>query len=187
MSLQEHRRNSEIRAARVRLIDAEGEMMGIHTKPEAQQMAEELGLDLVEIQPTADPPVCRIMDYGKFRFDQQKKANLAKKKQKIIEIKEVQFRPVIDQHDYHTKLDHVRAFLDEGNKVRLVVRLKGRERSNPELGRSMIQRLMADLQAVAQFDARGTGGREDTAQMMVLASPTLKTGAKPKGEAAPAA
>ena len=179
MSLQEHRRNNEIRVPNVRLIDVNGEMQGVVSKIEAQRMAEDNRLDLVEIQPNSEPPVCRIMDYGKFKYEQQKKGAVAKKHQKQIETKEIQFRPVIDVHDYHTKLKHVKDFLAGGDKVRLVVRMKGRERSNPELGRSLMERLLADLGPVAQFDNNTL--RMQEGQFMVLATPLpLKPGHKVK-------
>ena len=177
MSLQEHRRNQDIRAPQLRLIDQDGEMKGIVNRAEALRMAEENELDLVEIQPNGDPPVCRIMDYGKFRYELQKKQNVAKKHQKQIETKEIQFRPVIDQHDYNTKLEHVRQFLEEGNKVRLVVRMKGRERNNPELGQALINRLTTDLSEQAQFEK---GARMAEGMMMVVA-PLPKQTHKPHG------
>ena len=178
MSSQEHRRNDEIRAPQIRLIDIDGDMKGVISRAEALRLAEESELDLVEIQPNAEPPVCRIMDYGKFRYEQQKKQATAKKHQKQVETKEIQFRPVIDQHDYNTKLDHVRQFLDEGNKVRLVVRSKGR--TNPELSQALLNRLIADLEPVAQFEKSAKSEIPSMVQFMLLASPLPKKVNKPK-------
>ena len=178
MSSQEHRRNDEIRAPQIRLIDIDGDMKGVISRAEALRLAEESELDLVEIQPNAEPPVCRIMDYGKFRYEQQKKQATAKKHQKQVETKEIQFRPVIDQHDYNTKLDHVRQFLDEGNKVRLVVRSKGR--TNPELSQALLNRLIADLESVAQFEKSAKSEIPSMVQFMLLASPLPKKVNKPK-------
>ncbi|HEX2618138.1 MAG TPA: translation initiation factor IF-3, partial [Flavobacteriales bacterium] len=119
-----NRRNHEIRVPRVRVIGVEGEQVGILSRDEALRMAEEAELDLVEIQPNADPPVCRIMDFGKFKFEAQKKAHAAKKKQKQIEIKELKFRPTTDDADYHIKVRNLKRFLAEGDKVKIVIRFK---------------------------------------------------------------
>ncbi len=140
-----NRRNDDIRVPRVRVIDAEGEQAGILTRAQALAMAEEAGMDLVEIQPNADPPVCRIMDYGKYKFELQKKANAAKKKQKQVEIKEVKFRPNTDEGDYQIKLRNMRRFLEEGDKVKVTVRFRGREMSHQELGLAKTQRIEQDL------------------------------------------
>lgn len=169
MSLHAHRLNSDIKAPQIRLIDADGEMVGVVKRQEAMLLAEEHELDLVEIQPNAEPPVCRIMDYGKFRYEQEKKANEAKKKQKQSDTKEIQFRPVIDDHDYQTKINHIKEFLDDGHKVRVVVRMKGRERMNSELGRNMAQRLTNDLNEFAQMDDKAT--KTQDGQYLIMAYP----------------
>lgn len=117
---------------RVRVIGSDGEMVGVLSRDEALAKAEEEGLDLVEIQPQADPPVCKIMDFGKFKFEQQKKANEAKKKTKQVEIKELKFRPVTDEGDYQIKLRNMRRFLEEGDKVKVNIRFRGREMSHQE-------------------------------------------------------
>ena len=127
------------------MIGIDGEMVGVLSRDEALALAEESGVDLVEIQPTADPPVCRIMDYGKYKFDLQKKANAAKKKQKIVEIKELKFRPTTDDGDYAIKLRNLRRFLEEGDKLKVNIRFRGREMSHQELGREMAARIEADL------------------------------------------
>jgi translation initiation factor IF-3 len=134
-----------IRAAEVRLIDSEGKQVGIVPIQQAQEMAREKDLDLVEISPTANPPVCKIMDYGKFIFQQKKKQSEAKKKQKVIVVKEVQFRPRIDEHDFDFKKNHVIRFLEHGDKVKASVRFRGREMTHMELGRAVIDRLLTEI------------------------------------------
>lgn len=169
MSLQEHRLNEQIKAPIIRLIDSQGETQGVVKRNEALILAEEEQLDLVEIQPNAEPPVCRIMDYGKFKYEMQKKAQAAKRTQKQSETKEIQFRPVTDDHDYQTKVNHVRNFLKDGHKVRLVIKMRGRERSNFELGQTMAVRLRQDLCDVALFDDKP--GRSQDGQILILAQP----------------
>ena len=134
-----------IRAAEVRLIDSEGKQVGIVPLQQAQDMAREKDLDLVEISATATPPVCKIMDYGKYIFQQKKKQSEAKKKQKVIVVKEVQFRPRIDEHDFDFKKNHVIRFLEHGDKVKASVRFRGREMTHMELGRAVIDRLLAEI------------------------------------------
>src|SRR3546814_11699864 len=129
-------------------------MVGVRSREEALQLAEEAGLDLVEIQPNADPPVCKIMDFGKFRFDQQKKANEAKKKTKQVEIKEIKFRPVTDEGDYQIKLRKMRAFLEVGDKLTVNIRLRGREMSHQALGRELAARIEADPGEHIVIDSR---------------------------------
>lgn len=129
----------------MRVIGSDGEMIGVLSRDEALRMAEEEGLDLVEIQPNADPPVCRIMDFGKFKFEAQKKAHAAKKKQKQVEIKELKFRPVTDVGDYQIKMRNLRRFLEEGDKVKITIRFRGREMSHQELGRAMVDKITAEI------------------------------------------
>lgn len=143
--------NRGIRAPEIRVIDDEGEQLGILTPQEALRIAEERGLDLVEVAPTARPPVCRIMDYGKYLYQQSKKAHEAKKHQKIIQVKEVKFRPKIDQHDFEFKRNHVIRFLKEENKVKATVMFRGREVTHAEIGHEILNRLreeVADLSEV---------------------------------------
>ncbi|KAB2899142.1 MAG: translation initiation factor IF-3 [Dokdonella sp.] len=140
-----NRRNHEIRVPRVRVIGPEGEQVGILSRDEALSMAQDAGLDLVEIQPNGDPPVCRIMDFGKFKFEAQKKAHAAKKKQKQVEIKELKFRPVTDVGDYQIKMRNLRRFLEEGDKVKITIRFRGREMSHQELGRAMVDKITAEI------------------------------------------
>ncbi len=129
----------------VRLIDDEGEQHGIVPIEEAQTMADEVGLDLVEVAPNADPPVCKLMDYGKFKYNAQKKASEARKRQKTIDVKEVKMRPGIDQHDYDVKMRSIVKFLDEGDKVKLTLRFRGREMVHQEIVRRVLQRVCDDL------------------------------------------
>lgn len=129
----------------MRLIDAGGENLGIVRIQEAMQLAEEAELDLVEIVPTADPPVCRVMDFGKFKFELSKKANLAKKKQKQVHIKEVKFRPGTDEGDYQIKLRNLRRFLEDGDKTKVTIRFRGREMRHMDLGAKLLDRIELDL------------------------------------------
>ena len=138
-----------IRRPEVRVINPDGQQLGIYPIRQALTIAQELGLDLVEINPKADPPVCRIMDFGKFKYEQKKQANIAKKKQKTIEIKEVKMRPKTDTHDFATKLKHVRRFIEEGNKARLTIRFRGRELAHPEVAKARFDQIIADMADVA--------------------------------------
>ncbi|HRQ64338.1 MAG TPA: translation initiation factor IF-3 [Xanthomonadaceae bacterium] len=165
------RRNEEIRAFKVRVIDAEGEQAGILSRDEALNMAAEAGMDLVEIQPNADPPVCRIMDFGKFKFEQQKKLQAAKKKQKQVEIKELKFRPTTDDGDYQIKLRNMRRFIEEGDKVKVTVRFRGREMAHTELGLAMTQRIEADLGDEVTIESRP---RLEGRQMVMMIAPKKK-------------
>jgi translation initiation factor IF-3 len=146
-------------------------MVGVLSRDEALALAEESGMDLVEIQPTADPPVCRIMDYGKFKFEAQKKANAAKKKQKIVEIKELKFRPTTDDGDYNIKLRNLRRFLEEGDKVKVNIRFKGREMAHQELGMQMAQRIEKDLADEVVIEQRP---RLEGRQMIMMVAPKRK-------------
>ena len=156
---------------RVRVIGADGEMVGVLTRDEALRLAEESGMDLVEIQPNAEPPVCRVMDFGKFKFEQQKKAAAAKKKQKQVEIKELKFRPTTDVGDYAIKLRNIRRFLEEGDKVKINIRFKGREMAHQELGLAMAQKIEADLADEVVVEQRP---RLEGRQMVMMLSPKKK-------------
>ena len=153
------------------MIGADGEMVGVLSRDEALALAEESGMDLVEIQPNQDPPVCRVMDYGKFRFELQKKAAAAKKKQKVVEIKEVKFRPTTDSGDYNIKLRNVRRFLEDGDKVKINVRFKGREMSHQELGIGMTKRIETDLAEESTIESRP---RLEGRQMIMMIAPKKK-------------
>ncbi|WP_068615573.1 MULTISPECIES: translation initiation factor IF-3 [Paenibacillus] len=137
--------NDEIRAKEVRLVGAEGEQIGIKPIREALQMAIDLNLDLVNVAPTAKPPVCRIMDYGKFRYETQKKEKEARKNQKIVDIKEVWFRANIEEHDYQTKLRNVIKFLKDGDKVKCSVRFRGREITHADIGKKILDRVKEEV------------------------------------------
>ena len=153
---------------KVRVIGSDGEMIGVLSRDEALNMAEEEGLDLVEIQPNADPPVCKIMDFGKFKFELQKKANEAKKKTRQVEIKEVKFRPVTDEGDYQIKLRKMREFLEEGDKIKVNIRFRGREMSHQELGREMAARIEGDLGENIVIESRP---RLEGRQMVMMIAP----------------
>jgi len=136
----------------LRVIDAEGNQAGVLTRFEALQMAEAAGMDLVEISPTADPPVCKVMDFGKFLFEQNKKAHAAKRNQKQIQLKEVKFRPGTEEGDYQVKLRNLIRFLTEGDKAKIVLRFRGREMAHQEIGRELLTRVQQDLAQVGQVE-----------------------------------
>ncbi len=144
--------NEEITAPTVRLVGPDGEMIGIVSAREAQAKATEYGLDLIEISPNAEPPVCKVMDHGKFKYELQKRLNEARKKQKVIEIKEIKMRPGIDSHDYEVKMRSVRRFLDEGDKVKMTIRFRGREMAHMDLGAKVLDRIRADIDAIAKIE-----------------------------------
>lgn len=146
------RANEDIQADPVRLVDADGEMVGVIGLQEAIDMAMEVGLDLVEVSPNADPPVCKILDYGKFKYEAQKKANEARKKQKVIEVKEIKMRPGIDDHDYEVKMKAVRRFLDEGDKVKMTIRFRGREMAHQDLGLKVLERVREEVGEIAKVE-----------------------------------
>jgi translation initiation factor IF-3 len=139
------RTNERIRAREVRVIDEDGQMIGVMAPQQALSIARERGYDLVEIAPQADPPVCRIIDFGKYLYEQKKKAHEARKKQVVIEVKEIKFRPATDQHDYNFKMKHAQEILKSGDKVKATVRFRGREITHKELGYQLLERLIADL------------------------------------------
>ncbi|HYM35242.1 MAG TPA: translation initiation factor IF-3 [Steroidobacteraceae bacterium] len=146
------RRNEEINSPQLRVIDADGNQVGIVPRIQALQMAEAAGLDLVEISPTADPPVCRVMDFGKFLFEANKKAHAAKRKQKQIQIKEIKFRPGTEEGDYQVKLRSLIRFLTEGDKAKITLRFRGRELAHQEIGRDLLTRIQNDLAQVGQVE-----------------------------------
>ncbi|WP_041785368.1 translation initiation factor IF-3 [Rhodospirillum centenum] len=144
--------NREINVRSVRLIDQNGDMVGVVSLRDALIAAEEAGLDLVEVSPNADPPVCKILDYGKFKYEAQKKANEARKKQKIIEVKEVKLRPNIDDHDYDIKMRNMRRFLEEGDKVKVTMRFRGREMAHQDLGMVILVKVRDTLEDLAKVE-----------------------------------
>ena len=145
--------NGAIRALKVRCIDPEGEQLGVIETIEAIRKAEDFGLDLVEVQPNADPPVCKILDYGKFKYEAQKRANEARKKQKFIEIKEIELRPNIDEHDYQVKMRNVQKFLHAGDKVKVTLRFRGREMAHQEIGANVLTRVREETDEFAKVEA----------------------------------
>jgi len=159
--------NRDIRAREVQLIDSEGTNRGVTEILAAQALADEAGLDLVEIVPNAVPPVCKILDYGKFRFLEQKKAAEARKKQKIVEVKEIKLRPGIDSHDYDTKMKAVRRFFDEGDKVKVTLRFRGREMAHQDIGYKLLERVKLETLGIAKVEAEPS--MEGRQMIMVLA------------------
>lgn len=160
--------NDEIRVPQVRLIDQHGEMMGVMTAREALIRAYDVGLDLVEISPNAVPPVCKILDYGKYKYEQQKKANEARKKQKVVELKEIKVRPNIDDHDYDVKMRQMKTFISEGDKVKVTLRFRGREMAHQDLGVKVLDRIrteLAETTKVEQFP------RLENRQMIMVLAP----------------
>ncbi len=144
--------NEQIEAEKVRVVNADGEMVGVISKEEGIEIAFEAGLDLVEVSPNADPPVCKVLDYGKYKYEAQKKANEARKKQKTIDIKEIKMRPGIDEHDYQVKMRSVRRFLDEGDKVKMTIRFRGREMAHQELGMKVLDRVREEVDELAKVE-----------------------------------
>jgi len=148
----ELRVNDEIRVSKVRLVDNESEQIGIVDIDVALQTAEDRGLDLVEVAPQANPPVVKIMDYGKYLYEQKKKEKEAKKKQHTIEVKEIRFRPQIEEHDFQTKLNHIRKFLEDGDKIKVTVFFRGREMDYKEFGEELLDRVVEETSDIAQVD-----------------------------------
>jgi len=163
--------NDEITASTVRLIGQDGEQAGVVGTTEAKQMAYDAGLDLVEISPNAEPPVCRIMNYGKYRFEQNKKQQLAKKKQKQIQVKEIKFRPGTGISDYQVKLRNLIRFLEDGDKTKITVRFRGRERAHRELGMDLLKRVEKDLEELATVEQYP---KMEGRQMVMVLAPKKK-------------
>jgi len=160
--------NEDIRSPQVRLIDEEGEMQGVMTAREAIQKAYAVGLDLLEISPNADPPVVKILDFGKFKYEQQKKRNEAKKKQKVIEIKEIKVRPNIDENDYQVKMRAMKSFIDEGDKVKVTLRFRGREMAHQDIGIRVLERIRAELDPLTKVEQMP---KMENRQMVMVLSP----------------
>jgi translation initiation factor IF-3 len=174
--------NERIRAREVRVIGDEGEQIGIMPPFEALKMAREKNLDLVEISPTAQPPVCRIMDYGKFLYQNEKREREAKKKQKTITVKEVKFRINVDDHDYDTKKNHVLRFLDEGDKVKATIFFRGREMTRQSLGRGILERLIKDVEHKGLVEFRP---RQEGNTLHLILAPKKEAGGGAKERPAP--
>ena len=160
--------NEEINVPRVRLVDQNGAMVGVVSKSEAMVLAANAGLDLVEVAAAADPPVCKILDYGKFKYEEQKKKNEARKKQKVIEVKEIKLRPGIDDHDYDVKMRSMVKFIEEGDKVKVTMRFRGRELAHQDLGMNVLMRVRDDLEDSAKVEQMP---RMEGRQMTMVLSP----------------
>ena len=163
--------NDRIRAPEIRLIGAEGENHGVVTPRRAMELAEEAGLDLVEISPNAAPPVCKIMDFGKFKYETQKREAEARKKQKTIEIKEVKFRPNTDIHDYGVKMRNVVKFLENGDKGKVTLRFRGREMAHQHLGRELLERVAEDVKELGKIENMP---KMEGRQMVMMIGPTTR-------------
>ena len=162
------RYNQMIQSDKVRVIDENGENLGVMYTREAIEQAAEVGLDLVEVSPNADPPVCKFLDVGKFRYEAQKKANLARKTQKTQDIKEIKMRPNIDDHDYDVKMRNVQRFIEDGDKVKVTLRFRGRELSHQQLGMNLLKRVQDDVIEIAKVEAYP---RMEGRQMLMVLSP----------------
>ncbi|MBC6437615.1 MAG: translation initiation factor IF-3 [Rhodobacteraceae bacterium] len=160
--------NDRIRAPEIRLIGAEGENVGVVSPVRGVELAQHVGLDLVEISPNADPPVCKIMDFGKFKYEQQKRESESRKKQKTIEVKEVKFRPNTDTHDYDVKMRNVTRFLESSDKVKVTLRFRGREMAHQNLGRDLLERVAADVEGLGKVENMP---KMEGRQMVMVISP----------------
>nr|WP_254655711.1 translation initiation factor IF-3 [Roseovarius nubinhibens] len=152
-------------------MGADGENVGVVTPTRAMEMAEEAGLDLVEISPNANPPVCKIMDFGKYKYEQQKRESEARKKQKVIEVKEIKFRPNTDTHDYEVKMRSVMKFLENGDKVKITMRFRGREMAHQDLGRQLLQRVSGDIEGVGKVENMP---KMEGRQMIMIIAPAAR-------------
>ncbi|AAV90530.1 translation initiation factor IF-3 [Zymomonas mobilis subsp. mobilis ZM4 = ATCC 31821] len=168
MPMSGPRYNEFIQSPRVRVIDENGENLGVMYTRQAMEQAQEVGLDLVEVSPNADPPVAKFLDVGKYKYEAQKKANLARKTQKTQEIKEIKLRPNIDQHDYDTKMKKIVQFLEDGDKVKVTLRFRGREMAHGQLGMQVMQRVQADTQEIAKVEQHP---RMEGRQMLMVVAP----------------
>jgi translation initiation factor IF-3 len=166
---EDYRINEQIDVPEVRLIDDAGEMLGVVSLRDAQARADDLGLDLVEVSPTAQPPVCKILDYGKFKYEAQKKANAARKKQRVIDVKEIKMRPSIDDNDYNIKMRKIFSFLEEGDKVKVTMRFRGRELAHQDIAMRVLTRVrdqVGELAKIEQFP------RMEGRQMVMVMAPS---------------
>ena len=160
--------NREIKAKEVRLINYNGENAGVVSLAEALKIAQEVGFDLIEISPQVTPPVCKVLDYGKYKYEMQKKKNEAKKNQKVVSIKELKLRPMIDTHDYEVKVKQAKKFLAQGDKVKFTMRYKGREMSANDLGKEILNKLLEDLDGLCKVDS---APKMEGKQMFMIVSP----------------
>ncbi len=160
--------NDEITAKEVRLVDAEGEMKGVVSLSDAIELAEESGLDLVEVSPNADPPVCKILDYGKYKYEQQKKANQARKKQKTVDVKEVKMSPRIEKNDYEVKMRNAKKFLENGDKVKVSMRFRGREMAHQDIGRELFDKMIEEFGELITIELKP---KFEGRQMIMIVAP----------------
>jgi translation initiation factor IF-3 len=160
--------NDRIVAEKIRLVDHEGEMRGVVSVEEGLALADEVGLDLVEVSPNADPPVCKILDYGKYKYEQQKKASEARKKQKTVDVKEVKIRPTTEEHDYNVKMRNARRFLEAGDKVKVSMRFRGREMAHQDVGMDMMKRLFGDVEDLGKLELEP---KMEGRQMLMVIAP----------------
>ncbi|MFQ5574554.1 MAG: translation initiation factor IF-3 [Terriglobia bacterium] len=174
---QRTRVNDVIRAAQVRVVDEAGEQLGVKERSEALSIAKEKGLDLVEVAPQASPPVCRIMDYGKYKYEQEQRAKRAKKHQVTTVVKEIKMRPKIDPHDFETKKKHVVRFLEHGDRVKVTIMFRGRELTHPEIGRELLKRLADE---VAELGKVETSAKLDGRDMVMVLNPIVHPHPKDK-------
>lgn len=164
----EPRMNDQIKSTTIRLIDVDGNMIGVVPVKQGLELAEQHGLDLVEISPNAEPPVCKVLDYGKFKYEAQKKASEARKKQKVVSLKEIKMRPNIDPHDYGIKMKNVRKFIEDGDKVKFTLRFRGREMSHQEQGMKLMQQVKADMGDTIKVESEP---RLEGRQMVMVIAP----------------
>lgn len=162
--------NGTIRARQVQLIDETGQNVGVVNRDDAITRAETAGLDLVEIVPTAEPPVCKILDYGKFKYQAQKKAAEARKHQKSFDVKEIKMRPNIDEHDYEVKMRNMKRFFEEGDKVKVTLRFRGREMAHQEIGLGLLQRVKAEIEPIAKVESEP---RFEGKQVVMMLAPKI--------------
>jgi translation initiation factor IF-3 len=184
LATDDARINDRIRARQVRLIGADGSQLGVKPLPEALAIAREQGLDLVEVADKADPPVCKIMDFGKYKYEQDQRRKESRRKASNVVIKEMKFRPKIDGHDYETKMRHVERFLQEGSKVKLTIMFRGREMAHPELGRRILEKVAERVAPLATVES---APRQDGRNMTMVLNPLRRPKPKAKPPAAPKA
>jgi translation initiation factor IF-3 len=173
--IRDQRTNRRIRAREVRVVGSQGEQLGVLSIEQALEKAQSEGLDLVEVSPMAKPPVCKIMDYGKFKYEEKKKANEAKKKQVVVKVKEVKLRPKTEDHDYDFKVRNVKTFLEEGNKAKITIMFRGREITHRELGQALLDEVIADVKDIAVVE---TPPRMEGRQMFMILAPNAKVAQK---------
>ena len=175
MAAKDLRINEQIRVREVRIIDHEGKQRGVMPTPKALELAEEVGADLVEVAPQANPPVCKILDYGKYKFEQEKKRKESKKKQKQLKLKEIRMQPKIEKHDLDFKTDHVKSFLEDGNKVKVTVRFRGREMAHTEIGRDVLAQILTNLdEKEAKYNVDRKPQMEGRFMSMILSPKSVK-------------